>query len=168
LATAGLTAYILILFFGVFLTVFGLPGTVLILINVLIFALLSGFSSIGWVWIVILFLMSFSAELLDFRLGRAAGIGRIGLTTRRIWFALAGSLAGMVILTPHWFALGTLIGIFLGGGVTVFIMEMRLRQKLKPPFRASMDAVLAKMTGVAVKGIVSIAMAAVALFHAYS
>jgi hypothetical protein len=45
---AGLTVFILVLFLGVFLTVFGLPGTVLILIDVVAYALLTGFAQIGF------------------------------------------------------------------------------------------------------------------------
>ncbi len=63
---AGLTVFILILFLGVFLTVFGLPGTVLILIDVVAYALLTGFAQIGFKVILILVAMAVVAELLDF------------------------------------------------------------------------------------------------------
>ena len=164
---AGLTVFILILFLGVFLTVFGLPGTVLILIDVVAYALLTGFAQIGFKVILILVAMAIVAELLDFWLGMIGAV-RFGASRLGMWAALFGSLAGAAILTPYFLGLGALIGIFLGGSVAVFIMEMLKRRKLKPVFRASVGAMLGRMAGIAVKGMLSIAMAAVTLFHIYS
>jgi uncharacterized protein YqgC (DUF456 family) len=64
--------------------------------------------------------------------------------------------------------LGVLIGIFLGGSAAVFVMEMLKRRRQKPAFRAGLGAMLAGMAGIAVKGMLSIAMAALTLFHIYS
>jgi uncharacterized protein YqgC (DUF456 family) len=164
---AGLTVFILVLFLGVFLTVFGLPGTVLILIDVVAYAVLTGFAQIGFKVILILVLMAVVAELLDFGLGMAGAV-RFGSSRGGMWAAVIGSLAGAIILTPFFLGLGALIGIFLGGGVAVFTVEMLQRRKLKPAFRASIGATLGRTAGIAVKGILSIAMATVALFQIYS
>ena len=164
---AGLTVFILILFLGVFLTVFGLPGTVLILIDVVAYALLTGFAQIGFKVILILVAMAIAAELLDFWLGMVGAV-RFGASRWGMWAALFGSLAGAAILTPYFLGLGALIGIFLGGSAAVFVMEMLKRRKLKPAFRASVGAMLGRMAGIAVKGMLSIAMAAFTLFHIYS
>jgi uncharacterized protein YqgC (DUF456 family) len=164
---AGLTVFILILFLGIFLTVFGLPGAVLILIDVVAYALLTGFAQIGFKVILILAAMAVVAELLDFWLGMAGAVS-FGASRGGMWAALFGSLAGAVILTPYFLGLGALIGIFLGGGAAVFSVEMIKRRKLKPAFRASVGAMLGRMAGIAVKGVLSIAMVAVTLFHIYS
>ena len=40
---AGLTVFILVLFMGIFSIVFGIPGTAVILIDVILYALITGF-----------------------------------------------------------------------------------------------------------------------------
>ena len=157
----------LVLFLGIFLTVFGLPGTVLILLDVVGYAFLTGFAQIGLKVILILLAMAIVAELLDLGLGMAGAV-RFGSSRAGMWAALIGSIAGAVILTPFFLGLGVLLGIFLGGGAAVFITEILRRRKLKPAFRASIGAMLGRMTGIAVKGILSVAMVAVTLFHIYS
>jgi uncharacterized protein len=164
---AGLTVFMLVLFLGIFFTVFGLPGTVLILLDAVGYALLTGFSQIGFKVILVLLLMTIVAELFDLGLGMTGAV-RFGSSRAGMWAALIGSFAGMAILTPFFLGLGVLLGIFLGGGAAVFMTEMIQRRKLKPAFRASIGAMLGRMTGIAVKGVMSIVMVAVTLFHIYS
>jgi uncharacterized protein len=164
---AGLTVFMLVLFLGIFLTVFGLPGTILILLDVVGYALLTGFAQIGFKVILVLLLMTIVAELLDLGLGMAGAV-RFGSTRTGIWTALIGSFAGIAVLTPFFLGLGVLLGIFLGGGTAVFMTEMIQRRKLKPAFRPGMGAMLGRMTGIAVKGVFSIVMVTVTLFHLYS
>ena len=165
--TAGLTVFILVLFSGIFLSALGLPGAVLILINAVAYAFVTGFARIGFTVILILVVMAIVAELLDFGLGMI-GTVRFGISRRGIWAALFGSLAGAIILIPFFLGLGVLIGIFLGGSAVVFVMGMLKRRKQKPAFRPGIGAMLGGMTGIAVKGMLSIAMAAFTLFHIYS
>jgi uncharacterized protein YqgC (DUF456 family) len=164
---AGLTVFILVLFLGIFLTVFGLPGTVLILLDVIGYALLTGFAQIGFKVILMLLLITIVAELLDIGLGMAGAV-RFGSSRAGMWAALIGSFAGVVLLTPYFLGLGVLMGVFLGGGAAVFMAEMIQRGKLKPAFRASIGAMLGRMMGIAVKGALSIVMVAFTLFHIYS
>jgi uncharacterized protein YqgC (DUF456 family) len=152
---------------GIFLTVIGLPGTVLIVMDVMAYALLTSFSQIGFKLILILVAMAVVAELVDFGLCMAITI-RFGFSTGGMWAALIGSLAGAIILTPFFLGLGTLIGIFLGGSVAVFATEVLQRRKLKPAFRAGIGAMLGRTAGIAVKGLLSVVMAAITLFHIYS
>ncbi len=69
LEAAGLTVFILVLFAGIFVTVFGLPGTVIILIDVILYALVTGFGPIGFKVILVLMVIAVVAEMLDFGLG---------------------------------------------------------------------------------------------------
>ena len=46
-AAAGFTVFILILFAGIFLNLFGLPGTVVIFFDVLLYAIFTGFDHVG-------------------------------------------------------------------------------------------------------------------------
>lgn len=164
--TAGLTIFILILFSGIFFTVIGLPGTILIVFDVIVYALATGFAPIGFKVILILVAIAIVLELLDFWLG-AAGAVRFALPWKGIWAALFGSLVGAILLTPFFLGLGTLVGIFLGGSAAVFAVKMVQRQKLKPAFRTGMGAMLGRTAGMAVKGLMSVVMAAIVLFNIY-
>ncbi len=167
LETVGLTVFILVLFSGIFLSSVGLPGAALILINAAAYAVITGFARIGFMVILILAVTAIVAELLDIGLSMIGAV-RFGISRRGIWAALFGSLAGAIILVPFFLGLGTLIGIFLGGGAAVFVMEMLKCRKQKPAYRAGIGAMLGGMAGIAVKGMLSVAMAAFTLFHVYS
>ena len=47
-AAAGLAVFILILFLGIYLNLFGLPGTVVIFFDVLFYGIVTGIERIGW------------------------------------------------------------------------------------------------------------------------
>lgn len=165
--TAGLTVFILVLFLGIFLTIFGFPGTALIAGDALIYAIATGFSQIGLQAILTLAVIAVLAELLEIGLDMMGAV-RFTLSVRGVLAALFGSLAGAMILTPFLLGLGVLIGIALGGALAVFMTEMLRRRKLKAPFRPPIDAMLGRIAGIAAKGMAAVAMAAVSLFHIYS
>lgn len=167
LETAGLTVFILVLFIGIFLTVFGLPGTVVILADVFIYALANGFETIGFKAILGLTVIAVVAEAADFGLGMI-GAARYGASRKGVWAALFGSVACAAIATPFFTGVGTLLGIFLGGFAGVFLVEFMEQRKLKPAFRASYGAVLGKVGGIVIKGLLSVLMVMITLYHIYS
>jgi len=71
LEAAGLTIFVVVLFIGVFSIIFGFPGTFLILGDVVVYALATGFEKIGLRVIIILALLSLLAEMADFFMGIA-------------------------------------------------------------------------------------------------
>lgn len=133
----------------------------------MVYAVATGFSQIGLKVMLILVAMAVVAELFDFGLDMFGAV-RFGMSGRGICAALIGSLAGAIMLTPFFLGLGTLVGIFLGGGAAVLVVEMLRRRKLKPAFRAGFGAMLGRMAGITVKGVMSVAMAAFTLLQIYS
>ncbi len=65
-AVAGFTVFILILFAGIFLNLFGLPGTVVIFFDVLFYAIFTGFDHVGLKIILFLLISAIIAEIIDF------------------------------------------------------------------------------------------------------
>ena len=65
-AAAGFTVFILILFTGIFLNLFGLPGTVVIFLDVLLYSIFTGFEHTGLKIILFLFISSVIAETIEF------------------------------------------------------------------------------------------------------
>ena len=50
----GLTLFIILLFLGIFLCIHGLPGMVLIVVDVLFYSIITGFEKIGWQAVLVL------------------------------------------------------------------------------------------------------------------
>ncbi|HLA04967.1 MAG TPA: DUF456 domain-containing protein [Syntrophales bacterium] len=164
---AGLTIFILLLFAGVYLTIFGLPGTILILFDVFLYALFTGFGRIDIKAIVILAVMTIVAEALGFTLEMTSTY-RFGPSLKGMLASLIGALLGALALTPVLWGLGTLMGIFLGGFSGFLILELIRQGRLKPAFRASSVAIITTAAAIFIKGSFAVAMTIVTLSNIYS
>jgi uncharacterized protein YqgC (DUF456 family) len=167
LELAGLTIFILLLFVGIYVTVIGLPGTILILGNVFFYALLTGFHTIGIGTIVLLILLTIVAEGIGFTVEFKNKI-RFGPSLAGILASLTGSLLGALFLTPLLWGLGTLLGGFLGGFVGFFIVELIRQIKRKPAHRTSARTMLTSAAGIFAKGSCALVMTIVTLLNIYS
>jgi hypothetical protein len=163
----GLTLFILALFAGLFLIIFGLPGTVVILIAVISYALATGFNSIGFGTILILVLIALVAESLEFFLGMA-GAQRLGASRASIIASVIGGIAGAAMMAPLLLGLGVIIGSFIGAFAGAFVVEYAAQRKLKPAARASYGALLGRLAGVVAKGFCAVTMIIIALMKIYS
>jgi uncharacterized protein len=166
-AGAGFTAFILILFLGIYLSVFGLPGTVLIFIDVLVYIALTGFEWVGFKIIVSLLVFSVTAEAIDFLMGMAGALRPLP-SKHMLWASAIGAIGGSLILTPFLWALGAFGGFFLGCFAGMMITESLRQSKLQSPFKASRRAVFAMLGGKLAKGSIALVMIAVSLSHIYS
>lgn len=155
------------LFAGIFSTIFGLPGTIIIFIDVVLYALMTGFHRIGIKLIFIMLIITLLAETLDFALGMA-GAARFEPSKRNFWGAAVGALAGGIIMTPLLYGLGTVSGAFLGGFGGVLTVEMLRQNRLKAALRTSYRAFLMGIAGVLAKGFSALAMIVAALSNIYS
>lgn len=164
---AGMTIFILVLFVGVFSIVLGLPGTVIILIDAILYAMFTGFDKIGIKILVILLIISLLAEALDFLLG-IAGAAQHGTSRTGIWASLIGGVTGAIIMTPVLFGFGTILGGFLGGFAGVLILEMIHQRQLKPALRAGYGVILGRFAGMFVKGFFALTMITITLTNIYS
>lgn len=167
LATMGLAVFILIMFIGIYLSLFGLPGTVIIFIDVLVYAMLTGFNRLGLKIILFLLVFSIIAEVIDFLLGMAGAL-RPMPSKRMLWISAIGAIAGSFILTPLLWGLGTFGGFFLGCFAGILIAEFIRQSKLQAPFKASNLAIFAMLGGKMVKGFITLAMITVSLSNIYS
>jgi len=163
----GLTLFILTLFAGLFLIIFGLPGTVIILVAVILYALVTGFAQIGFGTILILLGLALVAESLEFLLGMA-GAQRLGASRAAVIASVIGGIAGAAMMAPLLLGLGIIIGSFAGAFTGAFVVEYAAQRKLKPAARASYGAILGRLAGVAVKGFCAVTMIVTALMKIYS
>jgi len=164
--TAGMTVFILILFAGTFSVIFSLPGTVLIVADVIIYSWVTGFEKIGFKIIIILVFISLLAESLDFLLG-ASGARRFSPSKKGVIAAILGGIAGSVILTPLLMGAGTIFGMFLGGCTGMVLVEYFHQRKMKSSFRMGYHTLLASVSGILLKGFLAIVMTIIILANIY-
>lgn len=164
---AGLTIFILILFIGIFSIIFGFPGTVIILIDVVVYSLITGFKTIGWKILIVLIILSILAETIDFMLG-SVGAKKFGSSKKGIIASLIGAIAGAILMTPFLMGLGAVIGAFLGGFAGTFLVELIEQKKLKPAVRAGYGTLIGRIAGIFAKSFFALVMIIIILSKIYS
>jgi hypothetical protein len=164
---AGLTIFILVLLIGFFSILLGLPGTLVILFDVLAYALVTGFDKIGFWILLALVVIAAVAESLEFLLG-VAWARRYGTSKRGVVASLIGGILGAILLTPAFLGLGALLGSFLGALLGAFVAEVLDQRKLKPAARAGFGALMGRLAGLFAKGLCALAMVIITLMAIYS
>lgn len=162
-----LTIFVVILFIGLFSIIFGLPGTFLILGDVIIYSWITGFEKIGFKIIIVLVFISLLAETIDFLLG-IEGARRYGSSKTGVALSIIGGIIGAILMTPVLLGLGAIIGVFLGGFAGAFLGEYLEQRKLKPALRAGYGSLIGKIAGTLVKGSLAIVMVVIAMSAIYS
>lgn len=167
LATAGFAVFILILFAGVYLTLFGLPGTVVIFFDVLFYANFTGFDRVGWKIILFLLISAIIAETIDFFLVMGGALQPVA-SKKSFWTAALGAIVGAFLLTPFFWGPGTWGGFYLGGLAGILTIEFIRQSKLKAHYRASNRAIFAMFGRKLAKGFIALFMIALSLSNIYS
>jgi uncharacterized protein len=167
LEIGGLTLFILVLLFGTFSILFGLPGTVIILIDALLYAAVTGFGRIGLKILLTLLILSILAELADFAVGMAGAV-KFGASRKAFWASLIGGLIGVALMTPFLLGLGVVAGAFFGGFTGIMIVELLRQKRLKPALRALPGAILGRAAGICVKGVFALVMVIITLTGVYN
>lgn len=164
---AGLTIFILVLFLGLFSIIFGLPGTIVILLDVIAYGIITGFETIGLKVILALLVLAAAAEALEFLLGMSAAL-RFGISMKGLGASIGGGIIGAMAMTPFLFGLGAVFGTFLGGFTGVFLVEILRQGRLKPAFRASYGSIVGRVAGTLTKGFLALVMVIITLTNMYS
>lgn len=166
-AAAGFTIFILILFAGIFLNLFGLPGTAVIFFDVLLYSVFTGFEHVGWKIILFLLVSAVAAETIDFFLVAGETV-QPAVSRKAVGAAAIGALTGAFLLTPFYWGPGAWIGFFLGGLTGILIIEIIRQSKLKAPYRDINRAVFAMAGKKMIKGFIALCMIAFSLANIYS
>jgi uncharacterized protein YqgC (DUF456 family) len=141
---------------------FGLPGTIIILLCIFIYALLTHFQAgIGVPFFVVMCVLTLLAETADHWLS-AIGARRYGASTGSIWLSFFGSIAGAIMiggpLAVVFGPLGPVAGGLVGAFVVVVAHELYLRKNLIEALHAGWGTLLGRMAGMVLKVVISIAM----------
>jgi len=165
-AEAGFTIFILILFAGIFLNLYGLPGTVVIFFDVLFYSIFTGFDRVGLKIILFLLICAITAETIDFFI--VIGETAQPLVSKESFAAVvSGALIGTFLLTPFLGGPGIWIGFFSGGFAGILTIEVIRQSKLKAPHRALNRAIVTMAGKKIIKGFITLCMIAFSLSNIY-
>lgn len=167
LAAAGFVFFILLLFSGVYLSLLGFPGTIIIFIDVLIYAFFTGFAQVGWKVLLCLLILAALAEAVDFWAGSTSA-HKAPVTKKALWGIVIGAAAGMTILTPVLWGPGIWGGFFIGGLTGLLIAEWLRQTALKIPQQAAMSDFFAMIGQKMFKGVFCLIMIFISLSNIYS
>lgn len=167
LASAGFVLFIAILFLGIYLSLFGLPGTTIIFLDVFLYALFTGFAEVGWKLLLFLLAFAILAETIDFLAGLTYA-HKAPVIKKSLWGTAIGAALGMIILTPIFWGLGIWGGFFLGGLAGLLMMESLRQSMSKSPHQVSARAFLAMIGRKAIKGVFALIMIFVSLSNIYT
>lgn len=146
-----LTLLILINAFWVVLVLLGLPGSWLMVITTILFALWQK-NIFGIYTIIVAVVLAFLGEVLEFFAGaggaKAAGGGGKAMAAA-IAGAIIGAFIGTVVIPVPIF--GTLIGSALGAAVAVLTVERKAGKELKASLKMATGAGLGQFIGLGAK-----------------
>jgi uncharacterized protein len=148
--------------FGLLSIPFGLPGTLIILLCVFVYALVTHFAGgVGVPFFITLCVLTFLAETADHWLS-AIGARRYGASTAAVWLSFFGGLIGAIMiggpLVVVFGPLGPIVGGFAGAFVAVVAYELYSRRNLQEALRAGWGTFLGRMAGMVLKLVFSVAM----------
>lgn len=147
---------------GVIIIPFGLPGTIVILVSVLIYAIMTDFSAGVGVWFfVLLCILTLIAETADNWL-TAVGARKFGASHAATWLSLLGGLGGAIFIGgPLAIVLGPfgpIVGGFAGAFLIVFLYERYKGRDNREALRAGFGTFLGRAAGIVLKLVIAIAM----------
>ncbi len=163
---AGLNIFLVLLFLGLLINIFALPGPIFILVAAIFFFIITNFKAIGITAIIGMTILAALAETVDYLLGtRGAYPFRFSASSLGMG-ALLGTAAALAF-TPVIYGPGLILGIFLGGLTGVFLVELINMGRLRPSLR-NYRSILLNCVAVISRGVVSMAMIAIILDSIYS
>ena len=168
ITAAGFTIFILILFLGIFLNLFGLPGTVVIFLDVLLYSICTGFEHVGIKIILFLFVFAVIAETIEFSWIISEIPQQSVSPQKSIKATTLGAFTGAFLLIPSLGGPGIWLGFFSGGLAGILIMEIIKQARLKAPYRTLNSVIFSIIGKNAVKGFISLGMIAFSLSNIYS
>jgi uncharacterized protein YqgC (DUF456 family) len=162
----GQIIFWILMFVGILIIPFGIPGTFIIVGNALIYGWLTSFSEVTWKFIGILLLISVFAEVIEFYMGAAAA-ARYGASKLGMFGAIVGGFFGAVWLTPLAPVVGTIFGAFLGAFAGAALFEYFVSKDMQKSLRAGFGAFLGSVGGKLTKIAAAVAMVVMVGFRIY-
>lgn len=153
-----------VLFLGLFLTVIGLFGNIIIFGAVLLYAFLTGFYPIGLRELLVIGLLYGTGEFLEY-VFTILGVRWLGASRLAGWMAILGTIIGAMTGGMLLWGLGVVIGGFIGAFLGVLLTELIVKGEIGPAIKAGLGAFIGKTGAVFVKLCIAIIMVIYACSH---
>ncbi|MCL4558560.1 MAG: DUF456 domain-containing protein [Deltaproteobacteria bacterium] len=142
--------------------VFGMPGTLVSFLAVLMFVIVTKAHFIGWTTVAVLALMTLVAELGEWLLGikdsRKAGVSRKGIAA-----SIIGGVAGSIALAPFLLGIGAILGAVLGAFLGAFTVSLMENKPAADALYKGWISAIGRLKGTIFKGAISIVMIVVCI-----
>ena len=140
----------------------GFPGTIVILICTLIYAVLTHFAAgVGVGFFIVLCVLTVISETADNWL-TAVGTRHYGGSTSSMWLSFFGGLGGAILiggpLALMLGPLGPVAGGFAGAFLLVYLNEYSKRRDTRHALRAAWGTFVGRMAGILLKLVIGVAM----------
>ncbi|MCK4546172.1 MAG: DUF456 domain-containing protein [Candidatus Eisenbacteria sp.] len=158
--------FLLGLLVAVFTSFFGLPGNFIALGAVVVYAISTGWSVIGWKFLLLVGGLILLGELLEFLFGTFTSV-RYGGSRWSAVGSFVGGVSGAIVGTGMIPLVGTVIGAFAGAFVLAFLFEFIYQRRQAEAARAGFGAFVGKMLGLSTKmslGLAVVVLVALRLF----
>ena len=153
----GMLLFWLGLLLGIVLIPFGIAGTFIIVADVFIYGLITGFSQISLPFVGMLLGIAIGVELIEELLSGIMA-KRFGGSKWSVIGAIIGGLIGAVVGTPVTPILGTLLGGFFGAFLGAMILEWLHTSDFSRAFKVGIGAFFGALGGKITKIVVAILM----------
>ena len=174
----GMVVFVLVLVVGVLATLVGLPGTVLILVDALIYSASHGFAKPPW-WILLILLgVAVLAESSD-NLVSMLGVKKFGGSGRTSLWALGGGVTGALLggsvvtpllallLGPLAILLAPIACALVGGYLAAYWYELRQGKSRAEARTTGWGALLGRLAGGLTKAVLASIMVALILWTVF-
>jgi hypothetical protein len=134
----------------------GLPGSPLVFLGILIYAIYDKFENIGWKTLIILLLLTLFSALIDYISG-VFGVKKYGGSKQTVWGSIIGGVLGLILFSflGVFSFLGIIIGTFLGAFLTEIVFK---ENKPKPAFKIALGSLVGFIGGTVVNFFICITM----------
>jgi uncharacterized protein YqgC (DUF456 family) len=180
----GYVLFVLVLLAGIVAVMLSLPGTILILLDGVIFAAFTHWQRPSWGVLLAVGILALVAELSDNILS-AAGTRQSGGSSKTGWIAMLGGIAGAILgslISPIFGSVGLLGGVFgfiigvvlvplalavLGGYLAVYWYELKQGRPADEAVRTAKGALVGRLVGVLVKTLLAVVMSGILLWSVF-
>lgn len=158
--------YILLLILNVSIFL-GIPGGWIALGAIVVYDLATGFSTVGWRWLIVMAVLLITGEIIEFLLG-IVYVAHKGATRWGVLGAFIGGLAGAIggsFIIPF---LGSIIFGFVGAFALAVLFEYIYYRSLDRALQTGFFAFIGKLTAMLVKLALSLVNLGLFIFMSWS
>lgn len=147
----------IILLGGLIAIPLGLSGNFIILATAVVIGVVSKFTTVPLVGLIIMAVAVIAGEVIEALLGSVMA-RRYGASKWGMLGAFLGGILGAIVGTPVMPVIGTILGSFLGAGIGAVALEWFHLRQLEPSMPAGFGAVLGKVAAALLKLWIGIGM----------